>query len=98
MARAIYSDKNIFLMDDVLSAVDVKVGKVIVKNIKRHLSNKIIVLVTHQLQFCKDSDKLVILENGKVKYNGEYKKKLETSENIFEKSLIFFCLFFNIFS
>ncbi|XP_034747580.1 multidrug resistance-associated protein 9-like [Etheostoma cragini] len=51
LARAIYSDRDLFLLDDPLSAVDAHVGKhIFEKCIKGELQGKSIILVTHQLQ------------------------------------------------
>ncbi|KAG7258897.1 hypothetical protein CRUP_025519 [Coryphaenoides rupestris] len=51
LARAVYSDRDIFLLDDPLSAVDAHVGKHIFEEcIKKELRGKSIILVTHQLQ------------------------------------------------
>ena len=54
LARAVYSNKDIFLLDDPLSAVDAHVGKHIFEEcIKKELQGKSIILVTHQLQVGK---------------------------------------------
>lgn len=51
LARAVYSNGDIFILDDPLSAVDAHVGKHIFdKCIKQELQGKSIILVTHQLQ------------------------------------------------
>lgn len=51
LARSIYADKSIYLLDDPLSAVDSIVGKSIFeKCIKEHLKEKTIILVTNNLQ------------------------------------------------
>lgn len=51
MARAVYSNRDIFLLDDPLSAVDAHVGKHIFEEcIKKELNGKSIIFVTHQLQ------------------------------------------------
>lgn len=54
LARAVYSNRDIFLLDDPLSAVDAYVGKHIFEEcIKKELRGKSIILVTHQLQVGK---------------------------------------------
>ncbi|XP_042072600.1 ATP-binding cassette sub-family C member 12-like isoform X3 [Haplochromis burtoni] len=54
LARAVYSNRDIFLLDDPLSAVDAYVGKHIFEEcIKKELRGKSIILVTHELQVGK---------------------------------------------
>jgi ATP-binding cassette subfamily C (CFTR/MRP) protein 4 len=63
-ARAVYRNADIYLMDDPLSAVDTHVGKHLFEEcIKTHLRKKTRILVTHQLQYIKDADLVVILNN-----------------------------------
>lgn len=64
LARAIYSDPEIILLDDVLSAVDAKVGKHIVENcILGLLKDKTRVMATHQLSLIDSADRMIFL-NG----------------------------------
>lgn len=64
LARAIYRDAEIYILDDPLSAVDSHVGKYIFNEcICKFLSVKTRVLVTHQLQYLKSADVIVIM-NG----------------------------------
>ncbi|XP_074031346.1 probable multidrug resistance-associated protein lethal(2)03659 [Leptinotarsa decemlineata] len=68
LARAIYRDADIYLLDDPLSAVDVQVAKELFNNcIRGYLRKKCVVLVTHQLYFLKDSDRIYLLEDGTVR-------------------------------
>ena len=51
LARALYADRDIYLLDDPLSAVDAHVGQHIFSEcIKGALANKTVLFVTHQLQ------------------------------------------------
>lgn len=64
LARAVYADKDIILLDDVLSAVDAKVGKHIVeKCIMGILKDKTRIMATHQLSLINSADKMIFL-NG----------------------------------
>jgi ABC-type multidrug transport system fused ATPase/permease subunit len=54
LARAIYSDADIYLLDDPLSAVDPAVASSIYNEcIQNALKDKLVILVTHQLQFLR---------------------------------------------
>ena len=75
LARAIYSDADIYLLDDPLSAVDAKVGKHLFDRcIKEFLDGRMRILVTHQLQFLRETDSIVILRNGSVVWHGNYSR------------------------
>ncbi|ODQ61918.1 hypothetical protein WICANDRAFT_82082 [Wickerhamomyces anomalus NRRL Y-366-8] len=64
LARAVYTDKDIYLFDDILSAVDANVGKQITENcLLGVLSDKTRVIATHQLSLIKKADRIVFL-NG----------------------------------
>jgi ATP-binding cassette, subfamily C (CFTR/MRP), member 4 len=68
MARAFCQDADIYLLDDPLSAVDVKVSKhLFEKCIKKYLRNKICVLATHQIQFLQDATTIIVLNNVDLK-------------------------------
>uniref|UniRef100_A0A6Q2ZLR8 ATP-binding cassette sub-family C member 5 n=1 Tax=Esox lucius TaxID=8010 RepID=A0A6Q2ZLR8_ESOLU len=74
LARAVYSDKDIFLLDDPLSAVDAHVGKHIFEEcIKKTLKGKSIILVTHQLQYLEFCDEILVLESGNIQEAGQHK-------------------------
>nr|XP_020512546.1 multidrug resistance-associated protein 9 [Labrus bergylta] len=73
LARAVYSNKDIFLLDDPLSAVDAHVGKHIFEEcIKKALRGKSIILATHQLQYLEFCDDILVLEDGEVLEAGDH--------------------------
>lgn len=63
LARAVYSfDKDIYLFDDILSAVDANVGKHITKHCLLDLiGDKTRILATHQLSLIKKADRVVFV-------------------------------------
>uniref|UniRef100_A0A8D0A0A1 ATP-binding cassette, sub-family C (CFTR/MRP), member 12 n=1 Tax=Sander lucioperca TaxID=283035 RepID=A0A8D0A0A1_SANLU len=74
LARAVYSNKDIFLFDDPLSAVDAHVGKHIFEEcIKKELQGKSVILVTHQLQYLEYCDDILVLEDGEVLEAGNHR-------------------------
>ncbi|XP_067141332.1 ATP-binding cassette subfamily C member 4-like [Centruroides vittatus] len=73
LARALYLDADIYILDDPLSAVDAPVAKhIFEKCIMGHLKNKIRILATHQVRFTKQATKIVALKEGKCKSVGDY--------------------------
>jgi ABC-type bacteriocin/lantibiotic exporter with double-glycine peptidase domain len=73
LARAVYSDASIILMDDPISALDANVKKKIFKNVfMRKLSGKTRILVTHAIDFLKFADQIVVLKKGSIELKGSY--------------------------
>ncbi|PSC67462.1 hypothetical protein C2E20_8853 [Micractinium conductrix] len=73
LARALYQDADVYILDDPLSAVDVHVG--------RHIFDRFIcgaaagrarLLVTNQLQYTPHADRVVVLEDGRITVQGTY--------------------------
>lgn len=79
LARACYRKAGIYLLDDPLSAVDTHVGKHLFDQCLRDLlRDKIVILVTHQLQYLQHVDQIVILNHGRVEGVGSYDSLRET--------------------
>ncbi|XP_021928195.1 LOW QUALITY PROTEIN: probable multidrug resistance-associated protein lethal(2)03659 [Zootermopsis nevadensis] len=87
LARAIYKQPDLYILDDPLSAVDAHVGRHLFDDcICNFLHGKTRVLVTHQLQYLQTVDKIVILNNGMVEATGTY-AELHNSGLNFAKQL-----------
>ncbi|XP_028427666.1 ATP-binding cassette sub-family C member 4 [Perca flavescens] len=73
LARAVYQDADIYLLDDPLSAVDAEVGRHLFEQcICGLLKNKPRILVTHQLQYLQVADQIVVLKEGHMVAKGTY--------------------------
>ena len=84
LARSIYEDGDIYLLDDPLSAVDANVGKdLFQKCIRGHLKTKIVLLATHQLHFLKNVDKIIVLDDGEIAQFGTYEELCSRKEGRF---------------
>ena len=78
IARAIYFDADIVLMDDPLSAVDAHVGRHIFDNaILGLLKDKCRVLATHQLWVLSRCDRIIWMENGKIQAIDTFEKLMK---------------------
>ncbi|KAL7405542.1 hypothetical protein ABVT39_002847 [Epinephelus coioides] len=85
LARAIYSNKDLYLLDDPLSAVDAHVGKHIFEEcIKMDLLGKSVILVTHQLQYMEYCDKVLVLKDGVVLEAGSHLELMRAGQHYAE--------------
>ncbi|XP_064319960.1 ATP-binding cassette sub-family C member 2 isoform X2 [Phalacrocorax carbo] len=75
LARAVYSNADIYVLDDPLSAVDAHVGKYLFEHVlgpKGLLQKKTRLLVTHSMSFLPQVDNIVVLVAGAVSEHGSY--------------------------
>ena len=79
VARAVYSNRSLYLLDDPLSAVDSHVGKhMFDKVFGPHglLRHKTRVLVTHGVSFLPQVDKILVMKDGRITETGSYRQLL----------------------
>ncbi|XP_061856985.1 ATP-binding cassette sub-family C member 2 [Colius striatus] len=81
LARAVYNNADIYILDDPLSAVDAHVGKYLFDHVlgpKGLLQKKTRILVTHSISFLPQVDNIVVLVAGAVSEHGSYSTLLES--------------------
>uniref|UniRef100_T1JBD6 ABC-type glutathione-S-conjugate transporter n=1 Tax=Strigamia maritima TaxID=126957 RepID=T1JBD6_STRMM len=79
LARAVYANTDIYLLDDPLSAVDAHVGKHIFDKVigpKGELAGKTRILVTHGISYLPYVDCIVVINKGTISEVGSYKELL----------------------
>ena len=87
LARALYSEADIYLLDDPLSAIDAKVVRhVFRKAIKEKMKGKCVILVTHQIQFIEEVDEVVLLNEGSIEKQGKPNLFVEIIEEFSRKN------------
>ncbi|KAJ3097648.1 hypothetical protein HDU96_000305 [Phlyctochytrium bullatum] len=85
LARAVYFDADIVILDDPLSAVDAHVGKYLFENcICGALGGKTRILVTHALHFLPQVNHIYLMDNGRIAEQGSY-SELVAKGGIFTK-------------
>ncbi|KAJ3268086.1 hypothetical protein HDV01_003483 [Terramyces sp. JEL0728] len=86
LARCLYADADIYLLDDPLSALDAHVGRLVFeKAIKTELAGKTVLLATHQLQYMQHMDQIIVIENGKIVDFGTYDALINNKIGVFKK-------------
>ncbi|KAK3751067.1 hypothetical protein RRG08_044643 [Elysia crispata] len=85
LARALYMNADIYLLDDPLAAVDTAVGRhIFEKCIMKYLKDKPRILVTHQVQLLPVADNIVILTDGKIVSQGTFAELSKSGVNFSE--------------
>ncbi|XP_026324005.1 probable multidrug resistance-associated protein lethal(2)03659 isoform X2 [Hyposmocoma kahamanoa] len=85
LARAVYKEADIYLFDDPLSAVDTQVAnQIFQKCIKRYLDGKTVILVTHQIQFIKSVENIIIMNKGQIVAQGGFEELNEQELNLIQ--------------
>ena len=68
----VFEDKDIYLLDDPLSAVDVHVARHLFSHcIRQALKYKTRVLCTHQIQYAQQADYIILVDNGRILRAGD---------------------------
>ncbi|KAK4256615.1 hypothetical protein QN277_006318 [Acacia crassicarpa] len=79
LARAVYQDCDIYLLDDIFSAVDAQTGTFIFKECAMGaLKDKTVILVTHQVDFLHNFNLIAVMRDGKIVQSGKYKELMES--------------------
>ncbi|KAJ3254588.1 Multidrug resistance-associated protein 1 [Boothiomyces macroporosus] len=88
LARCLYADADIYLLDDPLAALDAYVGKHVFEQvIKKELRDKTVLLATHQLQYMQQTDQIIVLENGGVAESGTFAELMSNPDGIFSRMM-----------
>ena len=79
IARTLYTNPDIYIFDDCLSAVDINKEKKILNNIIEETKNKTAIIISHRISSFKEMDKIIVLEYGKITEFGNHKKLIKNN-------------------
>ncbi|XAR70216.1 Xenobiotic-transporting ATPase [Bertholletia excelsa] len=81
LARALYQNADVYLLDDPFSAVDAHTAKNLFNGyVMEALSGKTILLVTHQVEFLPAFDSVLLMSKGEILRTGTYDQLMESSQ------------------
>ena len=90
IARAFLKDSKIILLDEATSSLDSETEEKIQKALDRLTSNKTTVVIAHRLSTILNSDRIYVMDKGKVLDSGSHEellKKSETYKNFYNKQI-----------
>ncbi|CAN1246528.1 Putative ABC transporter C family member 15 [Linum grandiflorum] len=83
IARAIYQDADIYLLDDPFSAVDAHTGTHLFQEcLMGILESKTVIYVTHQVEFLPAADLIVVMRNGRIVQTGKFDQLVRQNDRI----------------
>jgi ATP-binding cassette, subfamily B, multidrug efflux pump len=91
IARALIKDPQILLLDDCLSAVDTETEEEILQNLHKISQKKTTIIVSHRVSSAKNSDKIIVLEEGKIIQQGTHNELVSTEgyyKELYAKQLL----------
>ncbi len=80
IARAIARDPEIYIFDDSFSALDYKTDSILRKELKKYTKDATSLIVAQRIGTIMNSDKIIVLDEGKVVGQGTHKELLENCE------------------
>ena len=84
IARALYRNASILIMDEATSSLDNITEKIIIETIRKLKNKKTIITVAHRISTIIDCDKIIQLENGRIIAEGKYQDLINKSNKFTE--------------
>ena len=78
IARALMKDAPILILDDAVSAVDVRTEKIILENLRRTREGKTTVFIAHRISTVENLDKIIVIDDGAVLAVGSHEQLLHS--------------------
>nr|HRI46180.1 ABC transporter ATP-binding protein [Ignavibacteriaceae bacterium] len=91
LTRALAIDPKILILDDSFSAVDTNTEEEILSNLKSFMKGRTSIIISHRVSTVKDTDKIVVLDKGKIAESGTHARLIELNgiyADIYYKQLL----------
>jgi ATP-binding cassette subfamily B multidrug efflux pump len=80
LARALLCDRQVLLIDDGLSAVDVETEQEVFDGLKHYFKNKTVIIISNRTKLLSMTDHIIVLAEGQVEHVGSHKQLLVQSQ------------------
>lgn len=85
IARALYRDSRLLVLDEPTAALDVTAEFQMYSLIQERVPDKGVLFISHRLSVCQIVDEILVFENGNIVQRGSHKKLLETEEGLYSR-------------
>jgi ABC-type multidrug transport system fused ATPase/permease subunit len=80
IARALYRDPDVLILDEATSSLDSVTEDVVMEAIRKFSHRKTMLIIAHRLSTLRECDRIYVLSGGKIAATGSYAQLLETNE------------------
>lgn len=80
IARSLYPDPNVVVLDEATSSLDKKTERKIMANIYEKAQGKTVIIVTHRIDAIKHCDRIIMMRDGTIAAQGSYAELLRNKE------------------
>jgi ATP-binding cassette, subfamily B, multidrug efflux pump len=80
LARALYTQSELLILDDVFSAVDTDTERFLIKQIVENHGVKSLVIISNRISVLEKTDFTIVLEDGKMAAKGSHRELMRQSE------------------
>lgn len=80
IARALYHDPQILIMDEATNALDNKTEQTVMDTVLKLNRDRTIILITHRLSSVRNCDNIILIEKGEIKQQGTFEKLSQTND------------------
>ena len=84
IARAIVADPPVLILDEATSSIDTRTEKLIEQGMDTLMNGRTVFIIAHRLSTVRDSDTIIVLENGTIIEKGNHEKLLDNKGKYYQ--------------
>jgi len=85
IARALMRDPRILIFDEATSALDYESERMIQNNMAAICANRTVIVIAHRLSAVRESDRILVLENGRLVEQGAHHELLDRDDGVYAR-------------
>ena len=83
LARMLMENPKLIVLDEATSALDVNTERQVVRNLREHLQEQTVLMITHRLSTLIEADQIVLMHAGRIDEKGTHQQLMEMKGRYF---------------